>query len=71
MCIRDSSYIKEQTDDEKEQKAFLQKLYSQVSVMDSGARGSTTTFVENQKGDVPVSYTHLKMYRRAQVFYLL
>ena len=44
------SYIKEQTDDEKEQKAFLQKLYSQVSVMDSGARGSTTTFVENQKG---------------------
>lgn len=29
------SYIKEQTDDEKEQKAFLQKLYSQVSVMDS------------------------------------
>ena len=50
------SYIKEQTDDEKEQKAFLQKLYSQVSVMDSGARGSTTTFVENQKGDVLIAW---------------
>ena len=39
------SYIKEQTDDEKEQKAFLQKLYSQVSVMDSGARGSCYFFL--------------------------
>ena len=50
------SYIKEQTSDENKQKAFLQKLYSQVSVMDSGARGSTTTFVENQKGDVLIAW---------------
>lgn len=50
------SYIKEQTDDENKQKAFLQKLYSQVSVMDSGARGSTTTFVENEKGDVLIAW---------------
>ena len=50
------SYIKEQTSDENKQKAFLQKLYEQVSVMDSGARGSTTTFVENQKGDVLIAW---------------
>lgn len=50
------SYIKEQTDNEDEQKAFLQKLYEKVSVMDSGARGSTTTFVENQKGDVLIAW---------------
>ena len=50
------SYTKEQTDSEDEQKVFLQKLYEKVSVMDSGARGSTTTFVENQKGDVLIAW---------------
>jgi sulfate transport system substrate-binding protein len=34
----------------------MKKIYSQVSVMDSGARGSTTTFVENQKGDVLLAW---------------
>ena len=32
------------------------KLYQNVSVMDSGARGSTTTFVENKKGDVLIAW---------------
>jgi sulfate transport system substrate-binding protein len=34
----------------------MTKLYSQVSVMDSGSRGSTTTFVENAKGDVLIAW---------------
>lgn len=35
---------------------FMTKLYGNVLVMDSGARGSTTTFVENGQGDVLVSW---------------
>lgn len=50
------SYAKENYGDEAKEKAFLKKLYAQVSVMDSGARGSTTTFVENQKGDVLIAW---------------
>ena len=34
----------------------MSKLYNNVTVMDSGARGSTTTFVENGQGDVLVSW---------------
>ena len=50
------SYAKENYGEEAKEKAFLKKLYAQVSVMDSGARGSTTTFVENQKGDVLIAW---------------
>ena len=33
-------------------KTFVTKLYKNVPVLDSGARGSTTTFVERGIGDV-------------------
>jgi sulfate transport system substrate-binding protein len=42
----------------------MQRLFANVSVLDSGARGSTTTFVENGKGDVLVAWeneAHLAM----------
>lgn len=42
--------------DQKMEEQFLTKLYQNVSVMDSGARGSTTTFVENKKGDVLIAW---------------
>lgn len=42
--------------DEARMKEFMSKLYGNVLVMDSGARGSTTTFVENGQGDVLVSW---------------
>ncbi len=42
--------------DEKKIKAFEHDLYSNVSVMDSGARGATTTFVENKQGDVLIAW---------------
>jgi sulfate/thiosulfate-binding protein len=37
-------------------KDFLKKLYANVKVLDSGARGSTTTFVQNGIGDVLLSW---------------
>lgn len=50
------SYEREHETDEEARKEFLKKLYANVSVMDSGARGSTTTFVENGKGDVLIAW---------------
>lgn len=43
------SYARDKYNSEDKQKEFLGKLYANVSVLDSGARGSTTTFVENKK----------------------
>lgn len=37
-------------------KAFVGKLYQNVPVLDSGARGSTTTFVERGIGDVLIGW---------------
>ena len=42
--------------DENKAKEFISKLYSNVEVLDSGARGATTTFVENGLGDVLISW---------------
>ena len=50
------SYASDKYTDDNAQQDFLRKLYNNVSVMDSGARGSTTTFVENGKGDVLVAW---------------
>ncbi len=37
-------------------KAFVEKLFKNVPVLDSGARGSTTTFVQRGIGDVFISW---------------
>lgn len=50
------SYAKTTYDSLKEQKSFMKKLYENVTIMDSGARGSTTTFVENGQGDVLIAW---------------
>ncbi len=42
--------------DEKSIKEFVKKLYENVLVLDSGARGATTTFVENGQGDVLIAW---------------
>ena len=36
--------------------AFVQKLYKQVPVLDSGARGATTTFAQRELGDVLLAW---------------
>jgi sulfate transport system substrate-binding protein len=50
------SYAQYKYSDESSVENFLRKLYNNVSVLDSGARGSTTTFVENGKGDVLIAW---------------
>ena len=50
------SYARDKYNSEDKQKEFLGNLYANVSVLDSGARGSTTTFVENKKGDVLIAW---------------
>ncbi len=42
--------------DETKVKDFIKKLYENVLVLDSGARGATTTFVENGQGDVLLAW---------------
>ncbi|GKU81046.1 sulfate ABC transporter substrate-binding protein [Niallia sp. NCCP-28] len=42
--------------DEEQTKGFMKKLYKNVEVLDSGARGATTTFVERGIGDVLIAW---------------
>lgn len=42
--------------DEAAMKDFVSQIYDNVLVMDSGARGATTTFVENGQGDVLIAW---------------
>lgn len=47
---------KKYNNDTEQVKDFVAKLYDNVLVMDSGARGATTTFVENGQGDVLLAW---------------
>ncbi|GFO83238.1 sulfate ABC transporter substrate-binding protein [Methyloceanibacter sp.] len=42
--------------DEEKNKEFVKKLYKNVPVLDTGARGSTTTFVQRGIGDVLLAW---------------
>lgn len=42
--------------DQEQMKEFIRKLYANVLVLDSGARGATTSFVENGQGDVLIAW---------------
>lgn len=42
--------------DEGKVQEFIKKLYQNVLVLDSGARGATTSFVENGQGDVLIAW---------------
>jgi sulfate/thiosulfate-binding protein len=48
--------LKQSGGDESKAKDFVSKLYKNVPVLDSGARGSTTTFVERGMGDVLIAW---------------
>ena len=49
-------YAKRKYGGDDKAKDFVTKLYKNVPVLDSGARGSTTTFVERGVGDVFISW---------------
>lgn len=48
--------LKQNNNDETKAKEFVKALFKNVPVLDSGARGSTTTFVERGIGDVLISW---------------
>ncbi len=48
--------LKKWDNDEDKAKEFLKAIFKNVPVLDSGARGSTTTFVERGIGDVFISW---------------
>ena len=47
---------KQYNNDEAKVKDFIKKLFQNVLVLASGARGSTTTFIENGQGDVLLAW---------------
>lgn len=49
-------YFEKQGQSEDEIHESMKKLYENVLVLDSGARGSTTTFTENGQGDVLLAW---------------
>ena len=48
--------LKQSNGDEAYAQEFVKELFKHVPVLDSGARGSTTTFVERQIGDVLLAW---------------
>ena len=48
--------LKKNGGDESKARDFMSKLYKNVPVLDSGARGATTTFVERGIGDVLIAW---------------
>lgn len=49
-------YVLKKGGDDAQAQEFLAKLFKNVPVLDTGARGSTTTFVERGMGDVFISW---------------
>ncbi|MGH7598028.1 MAG: sulfate ABC transporter substrate-binding protein [bacterium] len=48
--------LKKNNGDEGKAKAFISQLYKNVPILDSGARGATTTFVERGIGDALINW---------------
>ncbi|HLP78444.1 MAG TPA: sulfate ABC transporter substrate-binding protein [Candidatus Paceibacterota bacterium] len=48
--------LKKNNNDEAKAKEFVSKLFKNVRVLDTGARGSTTTFVQRGIGDVLIAW---------------
>jgi sulfate/thiosulfate transport system substrate-binding protein len=50
------AYARKNYGSDERAKEFVEKLYRNVPVLDSGARGSTTTFVQRHIGDVAITW---------------
>lgn len=50
------SYVLQNGGDEAKAKEFVGKLFKQAPVLDTGGRAATTTFMQNQIGDVLVTF---------------
>ncbi|MBB3102202.1 sulfate ABC transporter substrate-binding protein [Azomonas macrocytogenes] len=49
-------YVQKSGGDEKAARDFVSKLFHQAPVLDTGGRAATTTFIQNQIGDVLVTF---------------
>jgi sulfate transport system substrate-binding protein len=60
--------LKANGNDQAKAQDFVKRLYQNVPVLDSGARGSTTTFAQRQQGDVLIAWENeaLLVAREAQ-----
>ena len=56
------AYAKRKYGSDDAAKDFVAKLFKNVPVLDSGARGSTTTFVQREIGDVAISWENEAFY---------
>ncbi len=56
------AYAKHKQGSDDAAKAFVAALYKNVPVLDSGARGSTTTFVQREIGDVLLAWENEAFY---------
>jgi sulfate transport system substrate-binding protein len=59
--------IKKNGGDEAKARAFLAALFKNVPVLDSGARGSTTTFVQRRIGDVLLAWENEALLAREKL----
>lgn len=50
------AYAKQQSDSEQHAQEFVQRLFANVPVLDSGARAATNTFTNNGMGDVLLAW---------------
>ena len=55
-CLAAWYYFEKQGQSEAQIEESIKKLYKNVLVLDSGARGATTTFTENGQGDVLIAW---------------
>jgi len=56
------AYAKHRDGSDEAAQKFVAALYKNVPVLDSGARGSTTTFVQREIGDVAISWENEAFY---------
>jgi sulfate/thiosulfate transport system substrate-binding protein len=54
--VNDPKYAKEAAKAQEKAREFVKELFAHVPVLDSGARGSTMTFVQRNKGDVLLAW---------------
>lgn len=50
------AYVLQQGGSEQEAKDFVAKLFKQVPIMNTGGRAATSTFIQNQIGDVLITF---------------
>jgi sulfate transport system substrate-binding protein len=58
--------LKQPGGDDKKARAFVQALYHNVKVLDTGSRGATTSFAQRQLGDVLITWENEAYLARAE-----